>query len=449
MVLTKKERNETYLCVSAFTISAVIVAAGTLFENRIFHKISLSSSAFLLSTIGLVFSKTTGKEARRYGQLDINSQWEKALIISEHSLEDIYKKLHPRAKDIIIESEYIEPKKELAPVEEKNPFYDWNNVADESSGIIIAGPTGYGKSTVAIAILGMLTHQSPAMVQVLDPHANRNRWHEFGLKAISGFADIEERLINLEEELDKRRKKADNGEQIIVIIDELGACYDNFKNSKNVSRIIKRFLSEGRKYGICAILLNQSDNCSAIGIDSKYRDNAFLIALGSLARKMFKKGSEELLLLEQFAYPCAVGGCVEPQPAIHPTHGHHKQFKKKGNAPQGLLPINQIEGDLEIKASKGPTVVTSEIPDIDLEKLILQETKISADILSQKEWELIAFAFANNGVSVEDVLDYFFIDNERKWSKKKIEETFSRFCELGLGELKGKIFFPNKNEEVN
>ncbi len=97
MVLNRWERIETYISIASLTAAATVFAGGLLFESRAYHRIFLSSSAIALSGTGLVISKTKGDEARRYSQLAINSQWEKAMILSEHGLEDLYKKLHPRA----------------------------------------------------------------------------------------------------------------------------------------------------------------------------------------------------------------------------------------------------------------------------------------------------------------------------------------------------------------
>ena len=42
------------------------------------------------------------------------------------------------------------------------------------------------------------------------------------------------------------------------------------------------------------------------------------------------------------AYPCLLDGSIAPSPAIHPTHGNYKIFKKVGNPPKNLMQINQL-----------------------------------------------------------------------------------------------------------
>ena len=470
MVLNKSERNEVYASVASLSVAAAVFAGGLLFESRPLHRIFLSSSAIALSGAGVVLSKTRGEQARRYNQLAINSQWEKAMILSEHGLEDLYKKLHPRAAREM-ESEILESELPALPPGNDEKLYNWNDLADASSGLIIAGQTGYGKSTSAIAAIIELTKNNPAHVVVFDKHAKRNRWHEFGLEPIHKIEDIEAGILAMGDELIARQKRDENGPPIIVVIDELIAAKKQFADWKAVNEIIENLLVEGRKFDMTAILLTQSMNCSAIGLDASIRANAFWILLGELATRQFKKDSPEYDFLSQQAYPCAVSGCITPKLAIHLTHGHHETFKKKDNPPKFNGKINQLEGDpfeftrklqgdvesdrpqtspisLEKKPQAEPNPVQT------LEALILKDSELPASVLSREEWELLGEAQTNASsrnlpdwqpFTVRNCQRFSSVCRREGWDADRIKAIFSRFSELGLGSMsygaKGSVEF--------
>lgn len=465
MVLNKWERVETYASVASLTAAAALFAGGLLFESRPLHRLFLSGSAIALSGTGLVLSNTRGEQARRYNQLAINSQWEKAMILSEHGLEELYKKLHPKAAREWQEqeAELLEELPALEPGTDES-LYDWNDLADASSGLIIAGQTGYGKSTSAIAAIIELTKSNPAHVVVYDKHAKRNRWHEFGLNAIHRIEEIEAGILAMGEELKARNGRDENGPPITIVIDELIAAKKQFADWKAVNEVIENLLIEGRKFDMTAILLTQSMNCAAIGLDSAIRANAFWIVLGELATRQFRKNTPEYDFLSQQAYPCCVSGCVTPKPAIHLTHGHHETFKKKNNPPKFNGKINQLtgepfeftrrlEGDAESDrspaASRQKTETFSE--EIDLEKrsvetleTLLGNSELPASILTPAEWELLGFANSQGVLSVRDA-QRSRVARRENWDADQIKGIFSRFAEMDLGSIsfgdKGSVEF--------
>ena len=219
--------------------------------------------------------------------------------------------------------------------------YDWNNIESESVGFLICGNSGSAKSSLATWLAGHLTQSTPMAVIALDPHFN-DCWQMSGIKSVGKIQDIESCLIWLISELDRRcdRKglKQPLGDPIFVICDELNAAIERFENPKVIESALKRLGSEGRKFGITFCGLNQSSNASAIGIDAKYRSNYTLILLGQSARTHPKLGKE----LADVAYPCMLTGSIADAIAIHPTHGSYNQFKKTGNPPMNLKPINQL-----------------------------------------------------------------------------------------------------------
>ncbi|MBD2489047.1 ATP-binding protein [Aulosira sp. FACHB-615] len=229
-------------------------------------------------------------------------------------------------------------------------FYDWRDLIDDAVGIIIAGNSGSGKTSVAVWVAGWLTKDEAAMLLALDPHANVNvLWEELGIYAIADFKLIEKQLLILLDLLDERRslsrEQLDLEPSVIVFADEINACLENFEDKENMELAIKRLGSEARKYKIALIALNQSSNVDDLGISGQMRNNYLLIGLNATARQIagrWKKDDPRRKHIEEVAYSCVVCGSVPEQVAVHPTHHSYKQFKKKGNKPRGLLPINQL-----------------------------------------------------------------------------------------------------------
>ena len=229
-------------------------------------------------------------------------------------------------------------------------FYDWRDLADDAVGIIIAGNSGSGKTSVATWVAGWLTKDEPAQVLALDPHANVNvLWQELGIHTIMDFKLIEKQLLILLGLLDHRRslskEQIDMEPSIIVFADEINACLENFEDKENMELAIKRLGSESRKYKIALIALNQSSNADDLGISAQMRNNYLLVGLCATARQIalqWKKDDPRRKYIEETAYSCVVRGSVPEQVAVHPTHHSYTQFKKKGNKPKGLLPLNQL-----------------------------------------------------------------------------------------------------------
>lgn len=252
--------------------------------------------------------------------------------------------------------------KAIAPepqvLSDQTEFYDWDNLADENTGIMIAGNAGSGKTSVASWCLGKLTERQPAIIEVLDPHGGINKiWSDLGLSVLCEYEEIEARLNAAITELDERRARSKRGEPVgqpyIFVCDELDSCLDNFEDPKTVSKAIKRLGKEGRKYDLSLLFISHTSNVGAKGIDAQERNCYVNIYLGGTAHAMcdrqYKFDSPQKQAIASAAYPCMVSsGGLPPQPAAHPTHGQYQQFKKKGNPPQGLLPIRTAAPESQV-----------------------------------------------------------------------------------------------------
>ena len=261
--------------------------------------------------------------------------------------------------------ENLTPNSRLSTPNSQLPFYDWDNIVQEAVGILIAGNSGSAKTSLATYLLGKLTQHKPAQVIALDPHANRNKlWEELGVPTISSFSLIEKQLELLEKLLDKRRKQSENGDTVIAVAEELGACIKNFSNPKRVQVTLERLGGEGRKYGIIFISINTSANAEDIEISAQSRNNYITILCGAAARSFaenkWKKTDERQSWINDQAYPCLVTGAVPHAIATHPTHGHHQEFATTGKEPKNILPVNQLSITIPLATDNKPPDISSE-----------------------------------------------------------------------------------------
>jgi len=276
----------------------------------------------------LAIADRQSKNLERFDQVcEVHSQKSAGSL-----MEAFYKSLPMLQTTAIIDVPLLPP---------AQPLYDWNSIADEAVGFLICGNSGSAKSSLATWLAGHLTQSEPMAVIALDPHYN-DCWQLAGIKSVGKIEHIEACLEWLIAELDRRcERKGDDlplGDPMFIICDEINAALERFAKPKVIESALKRLGSEGRKFDLTFCGLNQSSNAEALGIDSKYRSNYALILLGESARTHAKLGK----FLQDVAYPCMVSGSIANRIANHPTHGSYQHFKKKGNPPLNLKPINQL-----------------------------------------------------------------------------------------------------------
>lgn len=252
-------------------------------------------------------------------------------------------------------------------------FYNWDKLADESSGILIGGNSGSAKTSLGAGfVIGKLTQHRPAEVIVLDIHASKNPiWEQMGFPRIeSDVETIYQILCWLIEEVENRKEK--DGHSIIICLDEINdtmselAQLDIIKPLQSKEKRVKTFtyairkLSNARKFDICLIGFMQSHNTEAIGIDGKFRNNFLLILCGASARNeiqnLWKHDTPEFQYIQNAPYPVVVCGSNQHQIAEHPTHKHHVEYRKKGNAPEGLLNPNFLNKPIDVKTVSLPKI---------------------------------------------------------------------------------------------
>lgn len=237
---------------------------------------------------------------------------------------------------------------------EQLDFYNWENLPDEASGILVGGNSGSAKTSLGAGfIVGKLTAVKPAEVIVLDIHASKNPiWKQMGFPRIeSDVESIYQILCWLIDEVERR--KYQDGHPMIICLDEINDTISELsqldiikplpgkeKRVKTFSYAIRK-LSNARKFDICLLGFMQSHNTEAIGIDGKFRNNFLLVLCGASARgeiqNIWKHDDPRFLHIKNTAYPVVISGSNPHQIAEHPTHKHHTQYRKKGNAPANLI----------------------------------------------------------------------------------------------------------------
>ncbi|MFM6358008.1 MAG: hypothetical protein ACKPH7_27290 [Planktothrix sp.] len=333
-------------------------------------------------------------------------------------------------------------------------FYNWDDLKHEANAIIVGGNPGSGKSTIVGGFIApMISRLSESEVIVCDPDANSNRWSEYGYtRIVSDYKAIYDTLIAVATEKENR-KSTGKKHQIILIMDELNDCQGAWRSMYNRAEYNQaieaiRTLGNARKYNITPIILMQSHNVEDIGLSRKYRNQFAVILCCASARdevmNIWKQQDERWQWVNKNPYPCVLVGSIPTQIAQHPTHGHHQQFKKVGNAPSNILsPVcsdiqsipdfQNIESEPVYRSQQPPSEkpkTSTPSPSFDIRKL---EKKPENDSNPDDRFmQILAFCKGNNGATVRDVQRSPVGSN---LSSEAIKYVFERLAEMGHGSI--------------
>jgi hypothetical protein len=299
----------------------------------------------IASTIGVILSYPAMKQTER-GILRQDTA-DQIFDIGEAAIIERYKQAvfpSPKMPDLNIYNHVLGMFPEQDPQLE---FYNWSDLQYEANAIIVGGNPGSGKSTIVGGFLApMISRLAESEIIVCDPDANSNRWQEYGYtRIVSDYGAIYQTLIAVATEKENR-KTSGKKHQIILIMDELNDCQGAWRsmfNRAEYNQAIEaiRTLGNARKYNITPIILMQSHNVEDIGLSRKYRNQFAVILCCASARdeiqNIWKQNDDRWQWVKNNPYPCVLVGSIPTQIAQHPTHGHHQQFKKVGNAPSNIL----------------------------------------------------------------------------------------------------------------
>jgi len=215
------------------------------------------------------------------------------------------------------------PKREIqlqAPVESPAPvkFADVKQALSKPHCMLL-GSTGDGKSTLAKHLAANCT----AYTIVIDPHAAPDDWGNlpvFGAsRNYSEIAQIMGVILELmQRRYDARSKGAKAFEPIVIICDEYPAIIASNEAGKVASSWMKLISREARKVSIRLVVLTQSPEVKAIGLEGEgsVRDNFCFIRLGEFALDHAKSLKDEQIksAIENADRPAMLGNlpCVIP-----------------------------------------------------------------------------------------------------------------------------------------
>ncbi|VXD18438.1 hypothetical protein [Planktothrix paucivesiculata] len=333
---------------------------------------------------------------------------------------------------------------EFNQLPEQLDFYNWENLADEASGILVGGNSGSAKTSLAGGfIVGKLTAVTPAEVIVLDIHQQKNIiWQQMGFPRIeSDVQVIYQVLCWLIEEIERRKHQ--DGHPIIVCLDEINDTLSELEQLDTISPLpgkqkrrntfiyAIRKLSNARKFDICLLGLMQSHNTEAIGIDGKFRNNFLLILCGASARgeidNKWKHDDPRFLHIKDTAYSAVISGSNPLQIAEHPTHKHHAQYKKKGNAPANLIqprfldkssiPVFESEQSEDFEEDYQPSKPEPQLPRFNFDKPPLDSDYPN---LSIEQAKIVRWVVKQGGkVRLNEMLKGLTISSDgERWTKQ-------------------------------
>jgi hypothetical protein len=222
------------------------------------------------------------------------------LFITSHKLEKLQKwgedynqvNNHESIKGFArhLDSSFAPPKREVAiAVPEAPPapvkFADIKQALSKPH-VMLLGSTGDGKSTLA----KHLAANCSAYTIVIDPHAAPDDWGNLPVygagRKYKEIAEIMTLTLGL---LQKRFDARDQGvkqfEPIIIICDEYPAIVASVQAGKIASSWMKLISREARKVAIRLVVLTQSPEVKAIGLEGEgsVRDNFCFVRLGEFA----------------------------------------------------------------------------------------------------------------------------------------------------------------------
>ena len=411
----------------------------------------------IASTIGVILSYPAMKKTER-GVLRQDTA-DQIFDIGEAAIIERYKQAvfpTPRMPDMNIYNHVLGMMPEEEPQLE---FYNWTDLQYEANAIIVGGNPGSGKSTIVGGFIApMISRLSESEVIVCDPDANSNRWIEYGYtRIVSDYGAIYQTLIAVATEKENR-KTSGKKHQIILIMDELNDCQGAWRSMYNRAEYNQaieaiRTLGNARKYNITPIILMQSHNVEDIGLSRKYRNQFAVILACASARdevqNIWKQNDPRWQWVSSNPYPCVLVGSIPTQIAQHPTHSHHQQFRKVGNAPSNILsPVcgniqtipdfQNVEQETDYKTTNTEPKTKTQSMSFDLSKPP-ETPKSDYPDLSNEQVRIVKFVEKQGGeCKLNDILKGMTItvDGER-WTKENY--THSLYYIESKGYLKLRI----------
>jgi energy-coupling factor transporter ATP-binding protein EcfA2 len=337
-----------------------------------------------------------------------------------------------------LNSSFAPPRKEIAIADVAQPvkFADVKQALSKPHCMLL-GSTGDGKSTLAKHLAANCT----AYTIVIDPHAAPEDWGNlpvFGAgRKYEQIAQIMQVTLELlQVRFDARDQGVKQFEPIVIICDEYPAIIASAIAGKIASSWMKLISREARKVSIRLVVLTQSPEVKAIGLEGEgsVRDNFCFIRLGEFALDHAKSLKDESIksAIENADRPAMLGNlpCAIPtlsdriaMPVLAMPSDYQMLIADKQIAPN-LEPIDRPKN--QQSALTAPALTTSAPSTANQQSASLSAPLTAIVDYAKRKDEFVSARQIQSGIAIF------------KQSKAdEIREYFKYLATLGYGVTRG------------
>jgi hypothetical protein len=164
------------------------------------------------------------------------------------------------------------------------PDTEWRRWLADAPHLLISGPSGAGKTTLATALVADAS-EAGASLLIVDPHDAAGKWPIAAVGGGRDYTGVYRAIDGLLAEMNARFAQLHAGETaftpLVVLVDEAPAIA--LHDPKRWQQLASRLTSEARKVAIRLIVLGQSHLVRDLGLSTLVRRNLGLVALGPQA----------------------------------------------------------------------------------------------------------------------------------------------------------------------
>jgi hypothetical protein len=342
-----------------------------------------------------------------------------------------------------LSTSFAPPKREIAiaqpaPIDTPAPvkFADVKQALSKPH-VMLLGSTGDGKSTLAKHLAANCT----AYTIVIDPHAAPDDWGNLpvfgGGRKYAEIAEIMQLLLNLlQVRFDARDRGVKQFEPIVIICDEYPAIIASTEAGKVASSWMKLISREARKVAIRLVVLTQSPEVKAIGLEGEgsVRDNFCFVRLGEFALDHAKSLKDDAIksAIEQADRPAMLGNlpCAIPtlsdriaMPVLSMPRDYQELIADNAIAPD----IEPIDRPLNQQSASTAPALTTSAPSTPNQQSASLSAPLQAIVdYAKRKNEFISARMVQSGIAIF------------KQSKAdEIREYFKYLATLGYGATRG------------
>ena len=223
------------------------------------------------------------------------------------------------------------PANDIQPIQLKE-------VLQRGVSIVLMGNSGCGKSSLIKYFCGELG--TIENLTICNPHDDGKDFDK-GIPVVYKYNEILTKIQEALTELDNRKEQKRQNKELpfsVYVFDEwpsIIAYANKQKKGDLIEEAIIRLGSECRKFNMLIFFCSQAGNTKAMGLEGMgdFLENYTCIRLCKVAVKFARRNGlkEVLSVINNQAYSCI----VDDELSVHPTHGHHREFKER-NQPSNI-----------------------------------------------------------------------------------------------------------------